>query len=45
MWNRHKDNKIKSITIRNSSLLFTNIMIISINIIVIASMTMFVNNT
>lgn len=38
LWNRKKDNKIKSLTIRNSSVLFINVMIILINILTILAL-------
>lgn len=41
MWNRHKDNKIKSITIRNSSLLMTNSMIILFDILSLLSLNLY----
>ena len=41
IWNRHKHNKIKSLTVRNTSVLFINILIFTINAVVIASMLMF----
>ena len=38
LWNRKEGNKIKSLTIRNSSVLFINVMIILINILTMAAL-------
>lgn len=38
LWDRHKDNKIKSITIRNSSLVMINIMIVAFDILAVLSL-------
>ena len=39
LWNRNDKQKIKSITLRNASLLFTNILIVVINIFLLVCMT------
>lgn len=41
LWNKNKNNKIKSLTVRNTSILFINIMIVIINVVVMASLIMF----
>ena len=43
LWNRHKDNKIKSITIRNSSLIMINTMIVLFDILAILSLEFYKN--
>lgn len=38
LWNRKAGNKIKSVTVRNSSVLFINIMIVLINVLTVAAL-------